>query len=506
MAKPEIALRGTYSGEIAPLQLQDAFDTLKKDKFFDAPANGRPYNDIENGTTTMTTYPDCGVLAIQSVSNSSQNYGVSFIQNEHAVNFIEGVRSASKQRYSNQPFRRLLRHVWLPAAGVPASAGAWYGDVILGSTLPPELFAASAVLSGLATVVKGAANHATDHRRGLEMHTLVHTGWKGRKIFYPDPETQPVERPPVEFLPSEKIQVYNKDTAENQELWDLAWDNDLVLKITTSGIDGDYISVEIAKFFAGVLDKFGEDRAELWQERLPEDLTFFRAGFDTITSLEKSRDVLTSTEKLTGIEDTIKRDAINASIRDVKASMVARTVDVLSVIREKKQAREAHERAVLLEQENQERVATYDSVGLWANIESYPEECRRDIQTLLKGAVALKDGFIDKYGIEKGLEAVYLFDGFTRKAVQLLSEGASFNHIYGGLINKFGEVEAGTEELAPMYAIALPPLEDFQRLYAPENEQGPIGVFGERYPRAFYNIAASMPRLTEQDVANLDLR
>lgn len=358
-------------------------------------------------------------------------------------------------------------------------------DVILHGTLAPELFAATTALSRLTTIVKGIANHAVDRSRGNAMQRMLNMGWSERTMFYPNPKTQSTERPPVEFLHSDIIHIEPRTISENKELWEVLLSSELVSQ------EGP-IYLRAASFFEDILDSFSEDMPELWWERLADDLVFFRARFDDISSFEKAGDVLTSTEKLTGVSDPTKREEIKQNIADAKASMVARSLEILSVIRQKVQAQEAHNRALQLEQANQERVAIYDKVGLWADIESYPEEHRRDIQTLLNGAIALKDDFIDRYGVEKGLEAVASLDAYTREATELLSRGASFAHIYQGMLNKFGEheTESGADGGNEM-VVALPDLEDFQRLYAPEVPQVPLSVFGDRYPGAFYDIAVS---------------
>lgn len=491
------------SGEMSPTKLRDALEVQGAKTEIFAPQNSQEFVDIRGNSSRIAVYPECGLICVSDNSHYNlTSHSTSFIENEDAVRFISEVRKAAWNRSSKQPSRRMLRHVLAPASGVPASIAGWSVDVLAyGGALPPSLFALTAITSVLGAVVKGGANNIQDYKRGAALQSMLKSGWQDREIFYPKTESNPEGLSVIEFRGEDTFVVDRTVVGDDVEPWEYGTTTNLFER----DVNGQY-NIRLSRLFSSILADYPDDRAELWKGRLKDDIEFYKTQLKEIQNLKKEEQLFKRTEQFTQVVDITKRAEIDQAKADVQAGLVARTSDLLSDLRERRLAGESRKRAIEMEKANKDRISKYNAVGKWAHIEMYPEETRRDIQILLNGAAALKDDFIQKYGVDKGLDAVDTFDGYTRQAVQFMSEGASFNHIYQGLVKWFGEVENGAQEPASTYSIVLPPLEDFQRLYAPEQEQGPVGVFGERYPNAFYNIAISTPTQPEADGTSLDLR
>ncbi len=497
--KRHFDLYNLRSAELTSRELRDALNTTRGIGL-SMGSNETVDTDIHRKITQLQTYEDCELLVI-----SSDKYRTSFIENKEAVAFITSARGAYDTVSNDEPFYRFLRRVRVPASGIPASVAGWLANTFMYGPIPTEAFVISALTSTLAATINVGRRMKQDYKRGMAIKNLFHAGWEERELFYPRTDAQAAEWSPIEFSDSEKISIDGDRSEENWQVWQFGGEKELVYAQWM--LDSSFaVSITPRKLFLGILDTFPDDRAELWENRLREDMVFFRSELDGIKRLNDEDTLLTETEDFTGIKDETKRTKIQQAIKGAEARMVVRTFDILSVLREREQARQARERALELEKANQENVAIYDSVGRWAQTETYPAETRRDIQTLLNGAIGLKDDFISKYGTENGLRGIVEFDAYTRRAVQLLSEGASFDHIYEGMVNKFGEAVERGQDVEPQYAIVIPPLEDFQRLYAPEHEQRPVGVFGELYPNAFYQLAASMPSEATSESTEADLR
>lgn len=492
------------TGEMTPTQIRDAIEVQAAKGQIFVPENLQHFRDIQQQPANIAVYPDCDLVCISDASenNAHSLFNASFIENSEAVSFISSVRTAAQNRRARGN-HRLLRHTWLPASGIPASAAGWSADVLAyGGTLPPELFVITALSSALATLIKGGANNWQDHKRGGALQSMLRSGWRNRQIFYPKADSQPSAHEPIEFEALTGFELNKAAVGDDAEVWDYAAQNHLLVPDEIRG----HYNLRLSRLFFNILANYPKERADLWRDRLRKDMEFYQGRLKDVKRVDKESDLLKRTEEFTRVVDENKRAEISQKKADLQASVIDRTTDLLKDLRERALANAAREKALELEKLNHARIGTYDTVGKWAQMAQYPVETHRGIQTVLNGAMGLKDSFIAKYGIEEGLKGVVEFDGYIRTAVQLLSKGASFGHIYQGICKHFGEAAKDDDVVEPKYAVALPALEDFQRVYAPEHEQVPAGAFGELYPGAFYNIAISMSEQPSLEAVNSDLR
>ena len=97
---------------LTPTQTNDAITAARGSRGFMPPLEGNTYSDIRGGTTSVTIYGDCDLIAVNTV-----RAGTCIIENRRAIDFLTSARRMMERPQLTENFRRTVRQTVLPGSG-----------------------------------------------------------------------------------------------------------------------------------------------------------------------------------------------------------------------------------------------------------------------------------------------------------------------------------------------------------------------------------------------------